>query len=370
MLTGEKPYTGEHLTTVVYKIVAEEAPAARRLNPSISQQIESNLRRALAKKPEQRYRTCTEFVEAMEKACAASPGWKTMMRGGSLDLPTVSETPAPASTVLPPARARRTADTTSTSRRSGFLPFLMAILVAAGLLALIGWQAAPWLSRRAAAPAPIEDPKPPAPPPAPSMEAAARPPEAQSGESASGPADDAPADAAPPSQPEPPEAGQKPSALAPPETGAEAETAPRRTPSLPRTAPVSIATSPAGAVATLDNRDSCKTPCSLDTTPGRHSLSISLPGHQMERREIVVGRNGEELPLISLRPAGGTVMLTSSPAGAAVIIDGKRSQYVTPAQISLPPGTHSIAIDKDGRQSGRNVEIRNGAISYLKITLD
>ena len=24
MLTGEKPYTGEHLTTVVYKIVAEE----------------------------------------------------------------------------------------------------------------------------------------------------------------------------------------------------------------------------------------------------------------------------------------------------------------------------------------------------------
>ena len=29
MLTGEKPYTGEHLTTVVYKIVAEEpAPAA------------------------------------------------------------------------------------------------------------------------------------------------------------------------------------------------------------------------------------------------------------------------------------------------------------------------------------------------------
>ena len=36
MLTGEKPYTGEHLTTVVYKIVAEEPVPPRRLNPSLS----------------------------------------------------------------------------------------------------------------------------------------------------------------------------------------------------------------------------------------------------------------------------------------------------------------------------------------------
>ena len=32
MLTGEKPYTGEHLTTVVYKIVAEEPAPPHRLN--------------------------------------------------------------------------------------------------------------------------------------------------------------------------------------------------------------------------------------------------------------------------------------------------------------------------------------------------
>ena len=35
MLTGEKPYTGEHLTTVVYKIVAEEPVPPHRLNPSL-----------------------------------------------------------------------------------------------------------------------------------------------------------------------------------------------------------------------------------------------------------------------------------------------------------------------------------------------
>src|SRR5690242_16349229 len=40
MLTGEKPYTGEHLTTVVYKIVTEDPPEPRRLNPSLSLAIE------------------------------------------------------------------------------------------------------------------------------------------------------------------------------------------------------------------------------------------------------------------------------------------------------------------------------------------
>src|SRR5215468_3809317 len=75
MLTGEKPYTGEHLTTVVYKIVAEEPPPAHRLNPSLNSGIESTLRKSLAKKPDARFRTCQEFIESLEKACASSKGW-------------------------------------------------------------------------------------------------------------------------------------------------------------------------------------------------------------------------------------------------------------------------------------------------------
>src|SRR5579872_59269 len=55
MLTGEKPYTGEHLTTVVYKIVAEEPVPPHRLNPSLAGPIEGALKKALAKKPEARY---------------------------------------------------------------------------------------------------------------------------------------------------------------------------------------------------------------------------------------------------------------------------------------------------------------------------
>src|SRR5579885_789718 len=84
MLTGEKPYTGEHLTTVVYKIVAEAPPMPHSLNPTLSRDIESVIQKGLSKKPEDRFRTCQEFVSALEKACSASKGWKPLPRGGSL----------------------------------------------------------------------------------------------------------------------------------------------------------------------------------------------------------------------------------------------------------------------------------------------
>ena len=95
MLTGEKPYTGEHLTTVVYKIVAEEPVPPQRLNPSLSGQIDAVVRKSLSKKMDARYQTCQEYIEALEAACAASKGWKTMPRGGSLNEPTVADVSKP-----------------------------------------------------------------------------------------------------------------------------------------------------------------------------------------------------------------------------------------------------------------------------------
>src|SRR5689334_9053577 len=82
MLTGEKPYTGEHLTTVVYKIVSEEPLPPHRLNPTLGAPIEGVLRKALAKNPDGRYTTCQDFSTALEKACTANAGWTTMPRGG------------------------------------------------------------------------------------------------------------------------------------------------------------------------------------------------------------------------------------------------------------------------------------------------
>jgi serine/threonine-protein kinase len=350
MLTGEKPYSGEHLTTVVYKIVAEEPAAPHRLNPTLGGAIESVLRKSLSKKPEARYATCQEFAGALEKACAASKGWKTMPRGGSLNEPTMVDSAKPG-VILPQARRARLAEATTTAERagrrtSGFLPFLLAILVAAGLLALIGWQAAPWLSNQ------VQATKPPATAAAPAAVLAEPKPSPM------------PPPAAPP--PETAEAANTPSAR--PEQKSPAKPAP----AIAATQPVSIITSPAGATATLDGNPekACKAPCSLDAQRGRHTISITMPGYQIEHRDVDVESSPVETLPVILRPLGGTLLLASVPAGATISVNGRPIPQVTPAQIPLSPGTYTIAIQKDGKQASATVEIRNGAITHQRIVLE
>jgi serine/threonine-protein kinase len=342
MLTGEKPYSGEHLTTVVYKIVAEEPAAPHRLNPTIGIAIESVLRRSLSKKPDLRYATCQEFAGALEKACAGSKGWKTMPRGGSLNEPTMVDSAKPG-VILPPARRAR-AEATSTAERverrtAGFLPFLLAILVAAGLLALIGWQAAPWLSNQ------VQTTKAPAPPPV--------------------------QPAPPATTPAPVPAEPKPSPMPPP-APAEQPSPAKPAPAIAATQPVSIISSPGGATATLDGNPTkaCKAPCSLDAAPGRHNISITMPGYQIEHRDVDVESSPVETLPVVLRPLGGTLLLASVPAGAAISVNGRPIPQVTPAQIPLSPGTYTIAIEKDGKQASATVEIRNGAITHQRIVLE
>ena len=63
MLTGEKPFPGQSITTVIYKIVNEEPIPPRQLNPSIHPGLNDIVLRALAKDPDLRYQSCREMLE-------------------------------------------------------------------------------------------------------------------------------------------------------------------------------------------------------------------------------------------------------------------------------------------------------------------
>ena len=63
MLTGEKPFPGQSITTVIYKIVNEEPIPPRQLNPSIHPGLNDIVLRALAKDPDVRYQSCREMLE-------------------------------------------------------------------------------------------------------------------------------------------------------------------------------------------------------------------------------------------------------------------------------------------------------------------
>ena len=63
VLTGEKPFPGQSITTVIYKIVNEEPIPPRQLNPSLHPGLSDIVMRALAKDPEMRYQSCREMLE-------------------------------------------------------------------------------------------------------------------------------------------------------------------------------------------------------------------------------------------------------------------------------------------------------------------
>jgi serine/threonine-protein kinase len=386
MLTGEKRYTGEHLTTVVYKIVAEEPVPPRRLNPTLTPAIETALRKAMAKRPDQRYKTCQEFSSALESACLTSKGWKMMARSSILNEPTAldaASVKAPASSTLPPPRRRRRSEMTASStsaapRRVGFLPFLLATLVAGGLLALIGWQAAPWLMPPHTE-SHVEIPKTPpvVAPPQPQPQGSVQP-QAQVEPATPTPAEAAPPETAtaetkPATTPEtPPETraatpDAKPSPLSRPPVERKAAPPPR--PGTPQD--VLVMSSPPGATARLDSNptQSCTTPCTLSAPPGKHTVSIAAPGHLLELREITVGSAPLELP-VTLHASGGTLMLNSTPEKATVSINGRRMPELTPTTLTLAPGSYVVTVEKDGRQYTDTVVVREGITTYRKVILN
>jgi predicted Ser/Thr protein kinase len=386
MLTGEKPFTGEQLTTVVYKIVAEEPAPPHRLNSTLTQQISNVLRKALAKKPDARYPNCQKFVDALEAACNATKGWQPLARGGSLSLPTAVEARRPAR-VDNLALAGTTEETkTRAGRKVGVLPVLFAVLVAVALVGLIAWQAAPWITDSGPKPVATE-----AQPPAPQSQSTAPP-------------VGTPPDVAPSASPPPPELEEKrPSPMPPapkttPETteaggdAGDAGTSPQRstTPERgpipeppPRPRPtqdvgaspylkIAVSTVPADATAMLDNRPdtACTTPCALDATPGQHIVSINRSGYQTEHRPVTVTDSTVELPPVALRVPGGVLMLASVPAGAKIYVNGSSVDQLTPKRLELKPGKYEITVEKDGKRMSKEVEIQNGITRYEKIIMD
>ncbi len=409
MLTGEKPYTGEHLTTVVYKIVAEEPAVPHRINPTLTRDIESAIQKGLSKKPDDRFRNCQEFVSTLEKACAASKGWKPMPRGGSLMEPTLAEGARPPVSLPPgrkPLRSARAGETTigeeRAEKKGGFLTFLLAMLVAAGLLALIGWQALPWLSKKGpeagsqtaqgpgaggqgpgaaqgpagggqgAVSAVSQEQKPSPMLPAEPAKAESAPADSKTAASSQAPP---PTEAAKPVETPPASTQEAAKAVVPvPAPRREAADVPVRprpsNPPQPQFEPVSIISSPGGATATMDGRSeqTCTTPCTLNATPGNHEVLFNLPGYGIEHRDIFVGTYPLEMQAVVLHPIGGTLLLTSEPPGARVLVDGKPTGLATPAELRLRPGSYRVTIEKDGRQVTQTVEVRTG-ISYLKLLL-
>ncbi len=137
MVTGHVPFEAETPLAVVLKHISEPLPPPTTLKPDLSPDIERVILKALAKKPEDRFATCAEFLDAWREAL-------TLAEHGATSAPAREMVPPPP----PPTEAKTPKDKISqppTGRNDlglivgclGGLAVLACVLVVGG-----GWAMA------------------------------------------------------------------------------------------------------------------------------------------------------------------------------------------------------------------------------------
>jgi serine/threonine-protein kinase len=95
LLTGEKPFDGG-LTAIMHKVLNTEPPAPSALSVNVPPAFDAVVRRAMAKRPEQRFATAAEFAACLRAALGA-PGAAPMAAGDEDSTMVLVSRPAPRS---------------------------------------------------------------------------------------------------------------------------------------------------------------------------------------------------------------------------------------------------------------------------------
>ena len=66
LLTGEKPFPGDSITAVIYRIVSEDPAPPLEIDSSIHPGLSAIVLRALAKSPNARFQSCCQFFDALQ----------------------------------------------------------------------------------------------------------------------------------------------------------------------------------------------------------------------------------------------------------------------------------------------------------------
>ncbi len=136
----------------------------------------------------------------------------------------------------------------------------------------------------------------------------------------------------------------------------EKRAANRRAPAPPPT-PVIIPgqalldSTPQGAQFQVDGKSdpSWVTPFTVaGLSPGKHVVSVNKTGYSPDIRSIDVAAGSRSSLAVHLSPINALVVVSSTPPGANILLDGKPTGRVTPAQFAVEKGSHTILLRKAG----------------------
>jgi serine/threonine-protein kinase len=388
MLTGEKPFTGQNITTIIYKIMNEAPIPPRELDVSIHPGISAIITKALEKNPDERYQCGADLVRDLEnyksygssapptkvmsaaaaEAAVASGARAAVATPHDIESVTTSHIAShqvdEAASAPAPQPANVVGRTGSTVRNAvnriavppppqrGRLGIMIAALLA---FVLLGVGTVKLMRARNAQP----------------NQTAQNPStEPSTSSTAQHPAPDP--NATKPSAAKPATSDKSSPAKGVPEA-ATAEDTVRQTKIPATTGEARITSTPAGARITIGGASQSKwiTPYTLSQLqPGKYDVTVAKAGYASQTKEIAVAAGKQAAVGFELVQAGATINVTSEPAGGLIYLDGKPTGKATPSILNVDKGKHNIEIRKDGfGPENTNVNLSDGETYSFAPTL-
>ena len=168
-----------------------------------------------------------------------------------------------------------------------------------------------------------------------------------------------------------PEAPQAEEPAAPAERGRSRHSR-SRVEAAPAAAQLTVNSTPAGAEITFDGSALCQAPCTLTgIAPGAHSISASKSGYSATARNISLVAGANATVSLDLSQIASLLSIGSTPAGAAILIDGKDTGKLTPTKFSFGgPGAHTVTLKRFGYlDATSSVNVQAGQSSSVNLTL-
>ena len=375
MLTGEKPFVGQNVTTIIYKIVNENPIAPRDLDVTVHPGLSAIVTRALAKSPDERYQSGAELVHDLENyktagapmhATSVLPAYtpsqaappaaeKTVVLpvkvvSGST-VPATAPTPAPARRPVPVNR--KPVRLTAPGRKNLLIATAIAVL-------LLGTVMGGYAYRRAHAQVHQFET-------AIKAEAAQQQQPVLEQQQKTLPLAVSPKPevtiapdttikflkntshrAAQPARFRTRSASALP-ALHPPPRSQKATSSPNQV--FTQQSELKFTSRPDGAKVEIDgwSEPNWVTPFTASNlAAGFHLISFTKAGYLTQTRSVQSAA-GKSIPVsVDLAPAVSTIVVSSDPQGANIWLDGKDTGRTTPAQLTVEKGPHRVVVRKAG----------------------
>ncbi|MFZ0959765.1 MAG: PEGA domain-containing protein [Terriglobia bacterium] len=373
LVTGEKPFGGQNITTVIYKIINENPIPPRELDASIHAGLSFVISKALAKNVDERYQTCRELAEDLrnyKNLSGAATGQGTVILKAAPaaatndeavppladQTPEPSDTPAPsgpsAVDEMPIASSLNIQMVPPAAPRRQSIPQIAWVLGALLVVAIMGSISYMLVLR------PRSRPATPATPAMPSPIAKAAPVQ-----------------------------NQQPVVTPPAQNSAPvAETITTPTKATPAVVPktdkgtraaakvgqLMVSANVNGARISVDGRSdpSWLTPYTIaDLSAGTHNVVISMDGYDNFQQSVAIEGGKTSNVTGSLSSPRAEFGVITKPPGLEVFIDGK-SHGPSPVSATLAPGKHSYTVKQPGGAPYEStVTLKGGDLITRTITL-